>query len=141
MSQMSPLLQERINLNLILLLLRRLWLHLFLLLHLKKSLLLVVMWVRRRRKGRVRRRRKGRVRRRRIRKRKSSNHLLLMVLVLREHSKNPSSLVSFARRTTFLRSVLVSPMYRKSGLKEPNHLCHRPLIIMLTILPQPVTHW
>ena len=32
-------------------------------------------------------------------------------------------------------------LYKNSGLKGPNHLCHQPLIIMLTILPQLVTHW
>ena len=133
MYQMSPLLWERIDLNLIPLLLCRLFLHLFLLLHLTKALRLVVMWIRRRRKGRVKRRR--------IRKRKSSNHLLLMVLILREHPENPSSLVIFARGTTFLWSAMVSPVYKKSGIKYPNRLCHQPLIIMLTILPQPVTHW
>ena len=84
---------------------------------------------------------KGRVKRRRIRKRKSSNHILLMVLILREFLGNPSSLVNFARGANFLRSVPVSPVYKKSGLKGPNRLCHQPLIIMLTILPQPVTHW
>ena len=60
------------------------------------------------------------------------------------HSKRmlgkPKFLVSFARGTTFLRSVPVSPMYKKSGLKCPNCLCHQPLIIMLKILHQPVTH-
>ena len=104
----------------------------FLLLHLTKALWLVVMVIRKR---------KGRVKRIRIRKRKSSNHMLLMVPVLREHSENPSSLISFARGTTFLSSVLVSPVYKKSGIKGLNHLCHQPLIIMLMILPQPVTHW
>ena len=130
---MPSLLWERIDLNLIPFLLCRLLFHPFLLLHLTKALWLVVMWIRRRRKGRVRRRR--------IRKRKSSNHLLLMVPILREHSENPSSLVRFAREATFLRSVPVSPVYKKSGLKDPNRLCHQPMIIMLTILPQPVTHW
>ena len=133
MSQMSPLLRERIDLNLIPILLRRLLLHPVLLLCLTKDLWLVVMYIRRGRNGRVKRRR--------IRKRKSSNHLLLMVLVLRKRPKNPSSLVSFVRGTTFLRSVLVSPMYKRSGIKGPNRLCHQPLIIMLMILPQLVTHW
>ena len=127
----SPLREDR--LNLIPLLLRRLLLHPFLLLHLTKALWLVVMWIRKRRKGRVRRRR--------IRKRKRNNYLPLMVLILRESLENPSSLVSFARGTTFLRSVLVSPLYKKSGLKGPKCLFHQPLVIMLMILPQPVTHW
>ena len=40
-----------------------------------------------------------------------------------------------------LKECLISPVYKKSGLKGPNCLCHQPLIIMLTILPQLVTHW
>ena len=40
-----------------------------------------------------------------------------------------------------LRTVPVSLVYNKSGLKGQNNLCHQPLIIMLMILPQPVTHW
>ena len=132
MSQMSPLLQERIDLNLILLLLRQLWLHPFLLLHLTKALWLVLRWIRRRRKGRVRRRR--------IRKKNQQPSALDGAHSKRTLEK-PSSLVIFARGTTFLRSVPVSPVYKKSGLKGPNHLCHQPLIIMLMILPQPMTHW
>ena len=84
---------------------------------------------------------KGKGKKKEDKKDKNNNHLLLMVLVLREHLENPSSLVSFVRGTTFLRSVPASPVYKKNGLKDPNHLCHQPLIIMLTILPQPVTHW
>ena len=66
--------------------------------------------------------------------------MLLMVLVVREHLDNPSSHIIFARGTTFLRSVPVSLVYKKSGLEGPNCSCHQPLIIMLMILPQLVTH-
>ena len=42
--------------------------------------------------------------------------------------RKPKFLVSFARGTTFLRSVLASPAHKNSGLKDPNRLCHQPLI-------------
>ena len=55
--------------------------------------------------------------------------------------KKPKFPCKICKGATFLRSVLVSPVYKKSGLKDPNHLCHQPLIIIFTILPQPVNHW
>ena len=131
MSQMSPLLWERTELNLIPLLLRRLWLQALSSSSLDQSSM-VSSHVDKKKK-------KGKGKKKKDKKEKKKQPSALDGARSKRTLEKPSSLLSFARGTTFLRSVLVSLVYKKSGLKGPNHLCHQPLTIMLMILPQPMT--